>query len=228
VPADAPANGWEGRVAALIVDGGRMQMRDERWGTPKAPGERRNWWREPEIGCATTFQSRECAEDPLPEIPACLLDPLFVIPRVLEMKRTRAGTSSEEKPPVSAAAMQSAVPPSKPERWSQPPLVQSVVGTLEPYEELGRLIEVEAWHRGFAASPRKVFLGDGLPANWRMQRERFSHYAPVVDLMHAIAYVYTAAIESSPDMNDGWQRYCRWIPAIWRGEVSGILRSWRV
>ena len=89
VPADAPANGWEGRVAAVIVDGGRMQMRDERWGTPKEPGERRNWWREPKIGCVTTFQSRESGEDPLPEIPVCLLDPLFVIPRVLEMKRTR-------------------------------------------------------------------------------------------------------------------------------------------
>ena len=84
-------------------------------------------------------------------------------------------------------------------------------------------MEVEAWHRGFAAAPRKAFLGDGLPANWRMQRERFSHYVPVVDLMHAIAYVYTAAIESSSDMNECWQRYCRWIPAIWHGGVSGIL-----
>lgn len=223
VPADAPANGWAGRVAAVIVDGGRMQMRDERWGTPKEPGERRNWWREPKIGCVTTFQSRECAEDPLPEIPACLLDPLFVIPRVLEMKRTRTGTGSEEKSPVPSGAMASAVPPSTPERWSPPPLVQSVVGTLGSYEDLGHLVETEAWHRGFAAAPRKVFLGDGLPANWRMQRERFSRYVPVVDLMHAIAYVYTAALESSSDMNDCWQRYCQWIPAIWHGRVSGVL-----
>ena len=222
-PADAPANGWEGRVAAVIVDGGRMQMRDERWGTPKEPGERRNWWREPKIACLTTFQSWECAEDPLPEVPACLLDPLFVIPRVLEMKRTRAATGSVEAPPVPSVAMTSAVPPSKPERWSPPALVQSVVGTLASYEVLGGLVEVEAWHRGFAGAPRKVFLGDGLPANWRMQRERFSRYMPVVDLMHAIAYVYTAAIESSSDMNDCWQRYCRWMPAVWRGRVSDVL-----
>lgn len=194
------------RVAAVIVDGGRMQVRDERWGTPKEPGERRNWWREPKIGCVTTFQSREQAEDPLPEIPACLLDPLFVIPRVLEMKRTRAGTGGEENSSVPAQTLASAVPPSKPERWSPPPLVQSVVGTLGSYEDLGRLVEVEAWHRGFAGAPRKVFLGDGLPANWRMQRERFSHYLPVVDLMHAIAYVYTAAIESSSERYDEYRR----------------------
>jgi hypothetical protein len=49
VSADAPANPWEGRVAAVIADGGRAQMRDERWGTPKPPGERRNWWGEPQL-----------------------------------------------------------------------------------------------------------------------------------------------------------------------------------
>jgi hypothetical protein len=223
VPADAPQGGWEGRVAAVIVDGGRMQVRDERWGTPKASGERRSWWREPKIGCVTTFQSRPQAEDPLAEIPACLLDPLFVIPRVLEMKRTRAGAGGEEKSPISAETLASGVPPSEPQRWSPPALVQSVVGTLGTYETLGRLVEVEAWHRGFAAAPRKVFLGDGLPANWRMQRRRFSHYQPVVDLMHAIAYVYTAAIESSSDIHDCWQRYCRWMPAVWRGQVGDIL-----
>lgn len=223
VPADAPPNNWEGRVAAILADGGRAQMRDERWGTPKQPGERRNWWREPKMACLTTFQSRESAADPMPEIPAYLLDPLFVIPRVLEMKRTRAGSSSEEEPSVSAKAMQSLAPSSKPERWSPPPLVQSVVGTFGAYEELARLVEVEAWHRGFAAAPRKVFLGDGLPANWRMHRERFSRYTPVVDLMHAMGYVYTAAIESSADMNQCWQRYCRWMPAVWRGKVADVL-----
>jgi hypothetical protein len=121
VPADAPANGWEGRVAAVIVDGGRAQMRDERWGTPKQPREQRNWWREPKSACLTTFQSRQNVEDPLPEIPACLLDPLFVIPRVLEMKRTRAGTGEAEKPGLASQAVAPAVPPVKPERWSPRP-----------------------------------------------------------------------------------------------------------
>jgi hypothetical protein len=56
-----------------------------------------------------------------------------------------------------------------------------------------------------------------------VQRERFSHYTPVVDLMHAIAYVYTAAIESTLDMNECWQRYCRWMPAVWLGEARRML-----
>jgi methionine synthase II (cobalamin-independent) len=152
VPADAPANVWDARVAGVIIDGGRMQVRDSRWGTAKELGERRNWWREPKIACVTTFQSRESAEDPLPEVPASLLDPLFVIPRVLEMNRARVGTGSDAKACAASGAIASVSPPCKPERWSPPPLVQSVVGTLGSYEDLGRLAEVEAWHRGFAAA----------------------------------------------------------------------------
>jgi len=34
-PDEAPANSWDARVAAVIVDGGRAQVRDERWGTPQ-------------------------------------------------------------------------------------------------------------------------------------------------------------------------------------------------
>jgi hypothetical protein len=56
-----------------------------------------------------------------------------------------------------------------------------------------------------------------------MHRERFSRYTPVVDFMHAIGYVYTAAIESSSDINQCWQRYCRWMPSVWRGKVGDVL-----
>jgi hypothetical protein len=223
-PADAPANSWEGRVAAVIVDGGRAQLRDERWGTPKKPGEQRNWWREPKIGLVATFQSTRSDEDPLPDVPECLLDPLFVIPRVLEMKSVRGGRASEETLPALRDTPLNP-PPHDPERWSPEPLVRSVVGTFGPYEELGRLAEVEAWQRGFAAAPRKVFLGDGLPANWTLHEQRFSRYTAVVDLMHAIAYVYTSALESCLDMEDCWQRYSRWIKWVWEGNVTAILEE---
>lgn len=224
-PASAPANSWNSRVAVVIVDGGRAQVRDERWGTPKAPGERRSWWREPKIGCVTTFASTPSAVDPLPEIPASLLDPLFVIPRVLEMKRTRSAPPVTDPAPCSpsAAAEKPALPASTPQRWSPEPLVQTVVGTFAGYQALGELLEVETWHRGFACAPRRAFLADGLLANWTLHQERFSHYTPIVDLMHAIAYVYTAAVESSPDVECCWQRYSAWITQVWQGRVSQWL-----
>ena len=56
-----------------------------------------------------------------------------------------------------------------------------------------------------------------------MQEDRFSDYTPITDLMHALSYVYTAAVESSPDMEASWSHCVRWIRAVWQGRVSQVL-----
>jgi len=248
-PSTAPANDWSGRVAAILMDGGRAQLRDDRWGTPrKADEKKRRWWREPKVACLATFLSHPHDCDPLPEIPACLLDPLWVIPRVNEIKRTRSGEFGDGDPPDEARARDahsthtSDAPPEEPsvptdavlpthqppgdsrsEHWSPPPLVKSVVATFGPYEQLGRLTRVEAWQRGFDAASRKAFLGDGHRSNWSTRDQQFSTYTAITDLLHALSYVYTAAVESSPDMNAAWRRYCGWATAVWKGRVRDVL-----
>lgn len=251
-PADAPANDWPGRVAAVLIDGGRAQRRDERWGTPLAPGEKkRRWWREPKVACVATFQSHPHDHDPLPEIPECLLDPLWIVPRINDIKRTRRAAPSAEdpqgegSPPGDAASPAVCVEetPREPatvltgtraldsqltrkeqaEHWSPPPLVKSVVATFGSYEQLGQLARVEAWRRGFDAAERKVFLGDGHQSNWVTRDQQFSTYIPVTDLLHAFSYVYTAAVESSSDMETAWACYCHWARAVWQGRVRDVL-----
>lgn len=251
-PADAPANDWPGRVAAVLIDGGRAQRRDERWGTPLAPGEKkRRWWREPKVACLATFQSHPHDHDPLPEIPECLLDPLWIVPRINDIKRTRRAAPSAEdpqgegSPPGDAASPAVCVEetPREPatvltgtraldsqltrkaqaEHWSPPPLVKSVVATFGSYEQLGQLARVEAWRRGFDAAERKVFLGDGHQSNWVTRDQQFSTYIPVTDLLHAFSYVYTAAVESSSDMETAWACYCHWARAVWQGRVRDVL-----
>ncbi len=222
-PPDAPSNSWDGRVAAALVDGGRAQVRDERWGQPHPAAEPVSWWREPKVACLATFASREHSEDPLPEVPACLLDPLWVIPRVKQMKRGRSGPLPEcDSNSLSAA---SSTEEEAKTRWSPEPLVRSVVATFAPYEELGRLATVEAYHRGFAAAPRKVFLGDGHLANWGLHERAFSDYTAVTDLMHASSYIYDAALESTPDMASCWERFKRWITWVWQGNVSQVIKE---
>lgn len=232
-PPDAPANGWSGRVAAVLVDGGRAQLRDERWGTPLQPGEKkRRWWREPKVAVVATFLGRPHDRDPLPHIPACLLDPLWVVPRINEIKRTRRDAAEESSIPAGEA--ESATGQAQPrattlprsartEHWSPRPLVKTVVATFGSYEQLGRLARVEAWQRGFDAAPRRVFLGDGHLANWRLRDQQFSRYTAVTDLLHALSYVYTAAVESTPDLEAGWSRYCGWASAVWQGRVCDVL-----
>lgn len=218
-PADAPANSWNARVAAVLVDGGRAQLRDERWGQPHPPGEPLSWWKEPKVACLATLSGQRHACDPLPEVPECLLNPLWVIPRVKEIK----GAASGGEPPPSPADDVASPADEKPPRWSPEPLVRSVVATFEPYEQLGRLAKVEAYHRGFAAAERKVFLGDGHLANWGIHERHFSHYTAVTDLMHALAYVYQAALESTLDMEECWNRCRQWITRLWQGDVQHVV-----
>lgn len=223
-PPAAPPNSWEDRVAAVLVDGGRAQIRDERWGQPHPSGEKVSWWKEPKVACLATFSSAAQDSDPLAEVPQCLLDPLWVIPRVKEIKRNRRG----ELPPCGESASPTAAgsePPQNPPRWSPEPLVRSVVATFQPYEELGRLAEVEAFHRGFGAAQRKVFLGDGHLSNWAIHQRHFSHYTPVVDLLHALSYVYQGALESTPDMEACWERCACWIGWVWQGQVQRVIEQ---
>ncbi len=51
-----------------------------------------------------------------------------------------------------------------------------------------------AWQRGFHAAPRKCFVADDSATNWGVWRKYFSHYTPIVDFVHAIIYVYAAAM----------------------------------
>lgn len=223
-PPNAPQNVWKGRVATIMVDGGRTQLRDERWGKPHPPGEKPNWWRELKATQLTTFSGEKHESDPIPDVPACLLDPLWVIPRVKEIKSTRNGEAPAEESPEAAVATPES---DKPPRWCGEPLVRSVVATYQPYKELGRLAKVEAYRRGFMQADRKAFLGDGQRANWSIQQTHFSDYTAITDLMHALAYVYDAARDSASDMEEGWDRYKRWVQWVWQGQVEKVIEELR-
>jgi len=220
-PPDAPDPCWKSRVAAVLIDGGRAQIRDERWGQPHPPEETVSWWKEPKVACLATFSSPLPTSDPQAEVPDCLLDPLWVIPRVKEIKRGRGGETSECQACSSRAAREQ--PQEEPPRWSPEPLVRSVVATFQSYETLGRLAKVEAYHRGFMGAARKAFLGDGHLSNWAIHQRHFSHYTPITDLLHALSYVYHAALESTPDMASCWERCERWIRWVWQGEVRRVI-----
>jgi hypothetical protein len=62
----------------------------------------------------------------------------------------------------------------------------------------------------------------GLAANWTVWRKHFSHYTPILDFVHAITYVYAAAMAGRP-FAEGWSIYCRWAQAVWSGRVEEVL-----
>lgn len=244
-PADGPKNDWAGRVPVVQGDGGRVQIRDELWGQDK-PGDRKHrWWRETQAACLQTYLSKPSVEDPHPDVPEALLDPLWAIPKFNEIhrKHTSSGPCEEAakdiEPGLESDAQRNAEEdatspePLDPhntkavhQRWSGgEPLVKTVIATRRGYDYLGLALAAEAYHRGFNKAPSKAFMGDGLKVNWTLWARHFSHYTPIADLLHALSYVYAAAVACSPTIEDGWSLYASWLRLVWSGNVHQVITA---
>jgi len=239
---DAPANGWSGRAAVIQGDGGRVQIRDTLWGQEKPSDKKHRWWRETQAGVLQTYQSRPSTVDPHPEVPECLKDPLWIIPKVNEIHRSSGSPgngdesnsespsdnsmSSRQSPSARSSAENSRPSRKDHKRWSGgDPLVQTIVATRQGYDHLGLALAAEAFARGFNKANVKAFMGDGLKVNWSLWATHFSHYTPIVDIMHALAYVYGGAIASRGRIEDGWQLYVQWLEWTWSGDVDRVITA---
>ena len=111
------------------------------------------------------------------------------------------------------------------ERPGRPePLARSVVATRHEVETFGKLLVSEAYQRCFPAALRKAFVADGSEANWGVWRRHFSDYVPILDFIHALTYVYAAAMAGNA-LKEGWRAYRQW--AQWVMERASRSRHRR-
>jgi len=207
------------QLACVEMDGGRLQIRhrqaseEERQRTRKA-----GFWREDKVGCLMSMTSEVCEEDPCPQIPKTLVD----VARMRQISREIKGfcVAEEDESPREETVSQRR--PGQPEV-----LVRSVVATREDVHAFGKQLAAAAWRRGFAAAPRKAFVADGQEANWSVWRQHFSHYTPILDFIHAICYVFAAAMAGRP-LREGWPIYCQWAQWVWSGEVQRVIQAVRL
>jgi hypothetical protein len=83
-----------------------------------------------------------------------------------------------------------------------------------------------AWMLGFAKAKRKAFVADGAGAIWRVWQSRFSSYVPILDFIHALSYVYSAAKALGENCGaDGWRLYVQWITWVWQGNVVAVIEQ---
>jgi hypothetical protein len=219
------------QLACVQMDGGRYQEREREPGeapqeTCSAEGasdddsasDNDGHWREFKAGCLLTMTSQEHAEDPCPQLPATFADP----GKMREIAREIKGFTTSE----SAVALQAdeAAPEFK-ERPGRPEmLVKSVVATSGDVEAFGPLLAAAAYERGFNAAPRKAFVADGSSTNWGVWSKFFSHYTPVLDFVHALMYVYAAAMAGRL-ASEGWATYRDWAQWLWGGQVDRIIAA---
>jgi hypothetical protein len=177
---------------------------------------RSRFWRDHKVGCLLTMHSREHAEDPCPQIPKTFLNPRRMTKLVRELGHFGA-TGPPEADLTLAEPAESIDRPGRPQ-----PRVKTILASRVCSAVFGGLLAAAAWSRGFAAARCKGFVADGAAMNWTLHARFFSHYVPILDFIHALQYVFAAALTGRP-FAEGWPVYCRWIQAVWSGDVPRVL-----
>lgn len=209
VPADQPTPA----VACVQMDGGRFQFFDR---VEPQRNEDDTFWREMKVGCLWSMTSRVSAGDPCPQLPASFVDP----ERIQRMVREIKGFSGPD-----ASADDEADEPRIDERAGRPqPLARSVVASRHGVEQFGKLLVSEAYQRRFTAAPRKAFVADGSDSNWGVWGRHFSDYVPILDFIHALTYVYAAAMAGRA-LKEGWRAYRQWAQWVWGGQVGRVIAA---
>jgi hypothetical protein len=217
------------RVVCVQMDGGRFQAR-ERNASKTSVSEihareetassvdlhDEGFWREYKAGVLMSMTSEVHAVDPCPELPCTFADP----GKMREIAREIKGFTSESQ--VSIEADEEAAQDFK-DRIGRPAvLVKSVVATSGDVNAFGPLLAQAAYARGFHAAARKAFVADGSATNWGVWCRYFSHYTPILDFVHALMYVYAAAMAGC-SANEGWSQYRDWAQWLWSGQVDRLL-----
>jgi hypothetical protein len=241
----------ENQVAVIMVDAGMMQLRH----IPKKRGESEEstvlaametetfeeddydqekpvgrHWREDKVGRADVLESEVSESDPHPEIPETFIDFKRVSKIVRGLKKSaalRADEETEAEPSVESQSSAEAEDTPKKVEYRGPKLVkQRVVASRQSWPIFGVMMACTAWMLGFAKAKRKAFVADGAGAIWRVWQSRFSSYVPILDFIHALSYVYSAAKAVGENCGaDGWRLYVRWITWVWQGNVAAVIEQ---
>jgi hypothetical protein len=216
------------RLAAVSVDGGRLQTRSEQPG--HGAGVHNPAWREDKVADLVTMSTQIHDHDPHPDLPRCFTKK----PEVVELVQgvTGQGALADVVEPADDEAKPLTVfTPAEDEapRDGQPkPLVRTCVASLESSDVFGPMVAAEAQRRNFFAAQARAFMGDGGAWIWTLHRTYFPTFEPIVDFVHVLTHVYLAARAIGGSAVTIWERYLSWATACWQGRVLEVLEALRV
>jgi hypothetical protein len=216
-------------LAVVGCDGGRIQILERTGAAVEAEpaadaedGRRGKHWREDKIGLLMTMTSTVSVSDPCPEIPDSFVDPTRIVKLARELKKQPLPSeeAAKESPEPELGVQTLAANPV----IYEPPAVEEkrLVASRVRWPDFGPILAQAAWAWGFFGAARQAFLGDGSENNWTVWREHFSSFVPILDFIHALSYVFAAAM-AGRSFREGWRIYEQWIRWVWRGEVALVI-----
>ncbi len=217
-----PAGATPPEVAVVMVDGGRLQLREA--AEAECPSaERTGHWREDKIGLLLTMQSTPQEYDPCPDIPSAFLDATRIPRLVRELKPLAAASedaaADSAEPEVGSAAL------AEEPTYQAPELRQrQVLASRDDWSTFADIVACAARAAGFQGAARKAFVADGSANNWQVQQRFFGSFVPILDFIHALSYVFAAALADRP-FAVGWAVYRQWIAWVWQGDVARVIAA---
>jgi hypothetical protein len=206
------------QLAVVELDGGRIRTRAE----GRGPGTHEPAWKETKNALFLRMSSEFHEHDPCPELP----DSLQNRRRIRELALELSGSASGIEEPLEELAETSneAPEPSASPRYEGPTkLLRTCLSSLDDVQTFGPLMAAEAHRKAFFQAPRQAFVADGMKCNWGVWRKHFPTFIPITDLLHAISYVYHAAVAIGGDEDFSWGQCQEWIEALWQGRAGDVI-----
>ena len=85
-------------------------------------------------------------------------------------------------------------------------------GAIEPAEQFGKRLYVEAWKRGWSRAQKKVVVGDGAEWIWNLADQHFPGAVQIVDLYHAREHLWEVGAQALSDRVKAAQKAWMKVP----------------
>lgn len=198
-------------MAVVSCDGGRIRTREPGAGRGVTLAGETGWkeTKNASFEKMTPHANHQAGVDPCPELPTSF--------RSAENVANIAEKPVPHAPDVPAGATGRVVYQG-PER-----VLRTALSSMACSDKFGPMMQREATRRRFFDAPRRAFLGDGLNWNWSIWKRHFPTFVPILDFIHAIQYLYQAALALSPDDDAGWTLYVRHVTLCWNGRIDEVI-----
>ena len=210
-------------AAAVLADGGRLQLRQPR-------EEASSHWHEYKAGTLQTLSSKTSVCDPCPQVPEVYLqrDRIDRLTREISQMAATDQTPSSCGAEASPCEAEQPVMPAKeilPCGYEPPEVIdREIVASRRDSRTFGKHLAAQAWSLGLFAAERKAWISDGQNWLWTEWEKSFKPFGfvPILDFIHALTHVYAAAM-AGHSVIAGWKLYVRWIGWIWEGNVLQVI-----
>ena len=153
-------------------------------------------------------------------------DPCEALPTSFRTTKNVADIAEKAVPNVVSPNDEPAKEERQPVQYKGPQRVlRTVASSMACSDDFGPMMQREAQRRRFYEAPLRVFIGDGLNWNWSIWKKHFPTFIPILDFVHAIQYIYGAAMALAASDTEGWATYEKLVTWCWQGQVGQVIEE---